>query len=116
MSTRNKNEPSVDGSREVWGAFAREPTVSAEGLHPLGPPERPLDRIAAPSHATALTPVATSLTGTNGLASAAPARALAPSRIELCFRGPGRMPRCPGEGSLVALIVPWLVRGSASGV
>ncbi len=75
-----KFRPSADGSREVWGAIDREPTVLTEGLHPLGPAELPLERSAVSSHTTAFSPRTHRPRLSAALADAASARALAPSR------------------------------------
>lgn len=115
MSTRNKNEPSVDGSREVWGAsLASLPPQPRACLHPLGPPERPLDRSAAPSHATALSPAPTPLPGPAFLRPPHRRGPLPLHESSSVSGGPGECPVAPAWDD-EALIVPWPVRGSVGG-
>src|SRR6266850_3299092 len=96
---QKKIRPSADGSREVWGAIARESTALTEGLHPLGPPDLPLERSAVPSHAAAFSPRTTLPCLSGALAVAASTRALTPSRRAL-VRGPERVRLGPGEDCL----------------
>src|SRR5262245_53891055 len=96
MSTGKETSPRRTALAKYGGHHSRAYRLD-RGLAPSRSPGTTArsDRRAFPRDG-ALTRFPFSLARISGLASAAPARALAPSRVELFSRGPGRVPMSPG--------------------